>query len=83
MGAKDQLARWSGSFFAFSVTEAARAKVGDPRASLEARYKAKGDYVSSVEAAVARLRSQGFLLEEDAGAYLARARNSGWPPAAP
>jgi len=66
MGAVDQLARWSGSFFAFAPTEAARAKAGDPRPSLEARYKTKADHVRAVEAAVAKLQAQGFLLEEDA-----------------
>ncbi len=83
MGASNQLARWSGSFFPFAATESERAKTGDPRPSLEARYPTKGDYVRSVEAAVARLLEQGFLLEEDAAAYLARARDSRWPLATP
>ena len=83
MGASNQLARWSGSFFPFAPTESERAKTGDPRPSLEARYPTKGDYVRSVEAAVARLLDQGFLLEEDAAAYVARARDASWPLAAP
>jgi Alpha/beta hydrolase domain len=83
MGALDQLARWSGSYFGFAPTEALRAKTGDPRPSIEARYKTKEDYLRSVEAAIARLRAQGFLLDEDAAAYLGHAHGSSWPPAAP
>jgi hypothetical protein len=70
MGAIDQLARWSGSFFRFASTEAERARAGDPRPSLEARYKTKADHARAALAAVARLQAQGFLLEEDAKAYL-------------
>jgi hypothetical protein len=79
MGAVDQLARWNGSFFPFASTEAERAKDGDPRPSLEARYKTKGDYLRSVEVSVSRLAGQGFLLAEDAEAYLTRASTSSWP----
>lgn len=75
-----QPARWSGSFFAFPATELERTRTGDPRPSVEARYPAKSASVRRVEAAVARLRSDGFLLEEDAAAYLARASDSSWPP---
>jgi hypothetical protein len=81
MGAPDQLARWNGSFFALAPREAERAKDGDPRPSIEARYPTKDDYVRKVEAVVARLRTAGFLLEEDAAAYLARAHDSTWPVA--
>jgi Alpha/beta hydrolase domain len=83
MGAADQLARWNGSFFGFAPTEAERAKAGDPRPSIEARYATKGDYERAVAAAVAELRARGFLLEEDAAAYLARAHDSSWPPVVP
>jgi hypothetical protein len=83
MGAPDQLARWSGSFLAFAATEAARAKAGDPRPSLEARYKSQADYVRRVEEAVAALRKEGFLLDEDAHALVEKARSRVWPPAGP
>jgi hypothetical protein len=83
MGASDQLARWSGSYFPFTATDAERRKAGDSRPSLEARYKTKADYVARVEEAVATLRQQGFLLEEDAQALVERARARPWPPAEP
>ena len=83
MGAVDQLARWSGSFLAFALTEAERAKTGDPRPSVEVRYPTRSDYAKGVEAAVARLQAQGFLVEEDARAYVAGARESSGSGAAP
>jgi len=81
MGAPDFLARWSGSFFPFARTEEERQRVGDPRASLAARYPTKGDYVRRVEAAADELRQQGFLLDEDARDIVEKARALLWPPA--
>ncbi len=46
----------------------------DPRPSLEERYGNKLNYVRQVEAAVQRLRSDGFLLAEDAERLLREAR---------
>jgi hypothetical protein len=83
MGAEDQLARWSGSYLPFPVTEAERERSGDPRRSLEARYAGQADYLRRVEAAAEDLRRRGFLLAEDVQAIVARARERPWPPAAP
>jgi hypothetical protein len=80
MGAPDQLARWSGSFFAFAGTEEERRRSGDPRPSIAARYASKGEYVSRVAAAADALERRGFLLPEDARAIVERARSLSWPP---
>ena len=83
MGAPHQLARWSGSFFAFATTEAERTKAGDPRPSLERRYPTKDDHVVRVQAAADALLAQGFLVEEDARGLVERARALAWPKARP
>src|SRR5262249_57065187 len=42
--------RWDGSFIPFARTEAERRAAGDPRPSLEARYKDRADYGAKVRA---------------------------------
>ena len=46
----------------------------DPRPSLEERYGNKAAYLRQIEGAVARLRADGFLLQEDAERLLREAR---------
>jgi len=79
MGAPDALGRWDGSFLPFAPTEAERARRGDPRPSLEARYPSKASYVERVTAAAETLRRAGFLLEEDVASCIERARALPWP----
>jgi hypothetical protein len=73
VGAPDHLARWSGSFFPFARTEAERQAAGDPRPSLEARYRSRADYESRVQAAAEALVRRGFLLDTEVPAIVARA----------
>jgi hypothetical protein len=80
IGNPEYLARWDGSFFMFAPTEADRAATGDPRPSIEARYKNRGQYVSKVTQAAHDLVKDGLLLAEDADAITARAANMVWPP---
>jgi hypothetical protein len=47
-------------------TAADRLAKGDPRLSIEERYKTHDGYVKEVDKAVRKLVKQGFLLEEDA-----------------
>ena len=79
-GAPEYLMRFDGSFWAFPVTETERARVGDPRRSIEERYATKEDYVSAVESAVKKLLDERFVLPEDAEANDAQARRMAWPP---
>jgi hypothetical protein len=56
----------SGSFFPFATTKADRQASGDPRLSLEERYRDHAGFVKAVEAASRELVKERFLLEEDA-----------------
>lgn len=80
IGNPGYLARWDGSFFMFPQTEAERAALGDPRPSIESRYKNKGQYVSKVTQAARDLVKAGLLLQEDADDMTTRAAHIAWPP---
>ena len=56
----------SGSFFPFAKTRAERLASGDPRLSLEERYKDHAGFVAAVEQATRALVAERFLLDEDA-----------------
>jgi hypothetical protein len=73
IGAPDHLARWSGSFIPFARNEAEARAAGDPRPSLEARYRSRQDYETKVEAAAEELVREGRLLEVDVAPITARA----------
>jgi hypothetical protein len=64
--AVDELSGLLGSYIPFSKTKANRRKTGDPRLSLEERYKDHSDYVQQVSCAARRLVDERFLLPEDA-----------------
>jgi hypothetical protein len=64
-------ARWDGSFLPFARTEAERRQTGDPRPSLEARYKDRADYESKLRAAAAIVVAKGFLRAEEVDALIA------------
>jgi hypothetical protein len=72
-GAPDQLASMIGSFIPFAPTKSARLKTGDPRPSIEERYKGKDDYLSRLREASAVLARDRFLLESDIPAISAKA----------
>jgi len=56
----------NGSFFPFARTAADRARTGDPRPSLEERYRDHAGFVAAVEKAARQLVTDRTLLEEDA-----------------
>jgi hypothetical protein len=66
-----------GQFFPFANTKAERAAAGDPRKSIEERYRDRRDYVRQVAHAAKKLVKEGFLLEEDEDRIVARAERSG------
>ena len=66
----------SGSFIPFATSKAERLAAGDPRKSLEERYKDHDGYVKAVGKAAKKLVHEGFLLEEDAEAYIRAAEAS-------
>ncbi len=65
IGAEGALYNMVGSFIPFAKTKAAREKSGDPRPSIEERYKSKDDYLSKIEAAARSLVAQRVILEAD------------------
>jgi Alpha/beta hydrolase domain len=60
----------------FAATAAERASTGDPRLSLAERYHDHAGYVAAVTTAAKELESQGFLLAQDADAYISAAETS-------
>jgi len=58
-------ARWDGSFAPFARTEAERRAAGDPRPSLEERYRTRDDFIAKVRKAAGQQIAEGFLLPED------------------
>jgi hypothetical protein len=63
-----------GSMVAFPRTRAEREKSGDPRLSIEERYKDEQEYLGKIEAAARELAKQRFLLEADVPQVIARAK---------
>ena len=70
---KDQLCDYVGGMIPFAKTQAQRLASGDPRLSLEERYKDHAGYVAAVRAAAAKAVEAGFLLQADADALIALA----------
>jgi hypothetical protein len=60
----------------FAKTKAERMATGDPRLSLEERYKDHDGYVAAVKAAADKIVAEGFLLRKDADALVAAAEAS-------
>ena len=54
-----------GSWIPFPKTKAARMKSGDPRLSVEERYKSKEEFLEKISAAAENLVKQGYLLQTD------------------
>ncbi len=61
-----KLCNYAGGMIPFARTKAERDVSGDPRLSLEERYKNHEGYVTAVKTAAARAVTAGFLLQADA-----------------
>ena len=73
---KGKLCNYAGGMVPFAKTKAEREANGDPRLSLEERYKNHEGYVDAVKAAAAKAVSAGFLLQADADKLIAAAAAS-------
>jgi len=62
-----------GSTFVLARTAAERASTGDPRPSVEERYRGPEDYLDRVRQATAAMIEARHLLAEDADAVMTRA----------
>jgi len=65
IGAPDRLAGEIGSYIPFARTKADRDRAGDPRLSIEERYRSRDEYVGKFAAAALDLVRKGYLLDED------------------
>jgi hypothetical protein len=65
-----------GQHIPFKATKAERLAVGDPRASLEERYKNHDGYVKAVTKAAQNLGKRRFLLPADVQTYIDEAAAS-------
>ena len=63
---KGQLCNYVGGMIPFAKTAQERQASGDPRPSLQERYRDHAGYVEAVNKAAANAVAQGFLLPEDA-----------------
>jgi hypothetical protein len=72
IGAPDQRVSFEGSWIPFPATKADRMKTGDPRLSVEERYKDRADYLARYSAALDELIKERWILPEDRAAVLRR-----------
>ena len=73
IGAPDRLAGEIGSYLPFARTRAERTATGDPRRSVEERYRDEHDYVGRITAAALALVSDRYLLAVDLPEVVERA----------
>ena len=73
---KGQSCGLSGGFIPFARAKAERLAKGDPRPSLEERYRSHEEYVQIVRAAAGKLVQERFLLQHDADAMITQAEAS-------
>jgi len=71
-----KLCNYAGGMIPFARTRAERESSGDPRLSLEERYKNHEGYVAAVRTAAANAVAAGFLLQADADKLIADAAAS-------
>ena len=72
VGGTDELVSLVGSSIPFAKTKRAREASGDPRPSVEERYKTKEEYLRLVRDAARKLVADRYLLAEDVAAVVAR-----------
>ncbi len=73
IGAPGELADFRGSFLPFAATRDERQASGDPRPSLEERYRSREEYVGRYTAAALELVEGRYLLAEDLPEMIAHA----------
>ena len=73
IGAPDRLAGEIGSYIPFARTRAERDKNGDPRLSLEERYRNRDEYLGKYATAALELVEKRYLLAEDVADLLKHA----------
>jgi Alpha/beta hydrolase domain len=72
-GGAGQILSMQGSTLPFAATRAERERRGDPRPSIEERYRDREDYLARVRADAEALARQRYILEEDVETVVANA----------
>ncbi len=72
IGSPDQRVSFEGSWIPFPMTKPDRIKIGDPRLSVEERYKDRSDYLARYTNALDELIKERWILPEDRAAMLER-----------
>ncbi len=72
--AEDEMCAFGGSYIPFARTAVERRSAGDPRKSIEERYRNHADYVRKFARAAWKLVREGYLLPQDAEAQIEEAR---------
>jgi Alpha/beta hydrolase domain len=73
IGAPGKLAGEIGSYIPFARTKADRQRSGDPRLSIEERYRSRDEYLGKYAAATLDLVARGYVLAEDVADLLQHA----------
>lgn len=73
IGAPTELAGMAGSYIPFAKTRAEGERSGDPRLSIEERYRSRAEYLGLFAEEGLRLVKEGYLLPEDLPSLLHRA----------
>jgi hypothetical protein len=73
IGAPEERVSFEGSYLPFPRTALEREKAGDPRKSIEERYRGRDDYLERYKRALDELIGQRRILESDRPALLERA----------
>ena len=71
-GFADERISFLGSYLPFAKTKRDRDQSGDPRWSIEERYRSRDDYLERFSAAAAKLRDNRFLLPDDVASVVRR-----------
>jgi hypothetical protein len=72
-GPEDEISSMAGSYVVFPKTKAERERIGDPRLSIEERYRDREQYIGLVSAAALKMIEQGYLIDRDLPAILKQA----------
>jgi len=65
IGARSEMLSYTGSWIPFPLTKEDRLKSGDPRLSVEERYRDQQDYLEKIDQAARALVTSGFVLKAD------------------
>jgi hypothetical protein len=76
-GNPDRCGQVNGTFSPFANTRAERLAAGDPRPSIEERYKSHEDFVKKIAKAAKKLVKDRFFLEEDEARIIETAERTG------